>query len=135
MASQRTVRDTANSFYVVATNAFGTAWAHHFIRNVGGSDVTDTGGTWPCWRYCGTAELPAYTSNPKLPAFIYSEDTGSQDYAVKTPSGTQFLGSYHGGDVIRLQSKHEVHICGPLYSIAPHSCVEPARVAQLVEMI
>lgn len=101
---QRTVRESANSFYVVAKNRFGTAWAHHFTRNSGGSDSTDTGGSWPIWRYVGTKELAAYGDNPvsATPLFTYSDDTGAQDYAIAAPSG-QFLGSYHGGDVISRQ--------------------------------
>lgn len=31
MRRQRIVRDTAYSFYVVAKNLYGTAWAHHFF--------------------------------------------------------------------------------------------------------
>jgi hypothetical protein len=98
---QKIVSDTANSFYVMATNTRGTAFAHHFIRNVGGSGTSDVGTPWQPWRISGTAEFPSVSSNPvsDTPIYTYNNDTGAQNYAVTLPSG-KFGGSYHGGETV-----------------------------------
>lgn len=98
---QRIVPDTADSFHLIAMNDRGTAFAHHFIRNVGGSDTTDTGAPYAPWRYVGTAELPGFASAPDDPGrFVYSEDTGAQDYAMKLSANGRYAGSYHGGEIL-----------------------------------
>jgi hypothetical protein len=94
----RIVPDTSNSFYVMARNTRGTAFAYHFIRNVGGNSATDQGGSWPNWRYAGNAEFPNILSAPTGAAIrTFSNDTGAQDYAFVLPtSAGKFSGSYHG---------------------------------------
>lgn len=95
---QRIVPDGSNAFYVIARNDRGTTFAHRFLRNQGGSDGTDTGAPWPNWRYVGTAELPGFDSAPTDPArFVYSDDIGAQDYAMKASANGLYMGSYHGG--------------------------------------
>lgn len=98
---QRIVPDTANSFHVVAKNDRGTAFAHHFIRNVGGADSMDTGAPYAPWRYVGTAELATFDASPTdSTRFIYSDDTGAQDYAHKFAVNGLYGGSYHGGETL-----------------------------------
>lgn len=94
----RVVADTANSFYVMTQNARGTAFAYHFIRNVGGNSATDLAGSWPNWRYAGCAEFPSsWTPPTATPLRIFSNDIGAQDYAFVLPtSAGKFAGSYHG---------------------------------------
>lgn len=94
----RVVADTSNSFYVMARNARGTAFAYHFIRNVGGNTATDLGGSWPNWRYAGSAEFLNVLMAPTgTPLRTFSNDTGAQDYAFVLPtSAGKFAGSYHG---------------------------------------
>ncbi|MGT2435840.1 hypothetical protein ACU4GH_08195 [Bradyrhizobium betae] len=92
------VADTANSFYVMTQNARGTAFAYHFIRNMGGNSATDLAGSWPNWRYAGCAEFPSSRTPPTAtPLRIFSNDIGAQDYAFVLPtSAGKFAGSYHG---------------------------------------
>ncbi|MFW2831121.1 hypothetical protein [Sphingomonas sp. ID0503] len=98
---QRIVPDNANGFYVVARNDRGTAFAHRFTRNSGGSEATDTGAPWANWRYVGTAEIPTFDAAPTHAArFVYSEDVGAQDYAFQSSANGKFMGSYHGGAVL-----------------------------------
>ncbi|HEV2155443.1 hypothetical protein [Bradyrhizobium sp.] len=94
----RVVPDTANSFYVMARNVRGTAFAYHFIRNTGGNSATDQGGSWPNWRYVGCAEFASVLSVPTgAPIRTFSNDTGAQDYAFVLPTSSgKFSGSYHG---------------------------------------
>jgi hypothetical protein len=95
----RVVPDTANSFYVMGRSARGTAFAYHFIRNVGGNSATDQGGSWPNWRYVGNAEFASMSAAPAsdAPLRAFSNDTGAQDYAFVLPtSAAKFSGSYHG---------------------------------------
>lgn len=107
MVRQRIVPDTVNRFHVVARNDRGTAFAHRFTRNSGGSDTTDTGTPWGNWRYVGTAEMAGFAADPVAafgaapPAgtFVYSNDTGAQDYALLSSANGKWMGSYHGGAV------------------------------------
>ncbi|WP_441237725.1 hypothetical protein [Bradyrhizobium sp. 930_D9_N1_4] len=94
----RVVADTANSFYVMARNTCGTGFAYHFIRNVGGNSKTDLGGSWPNWRYAGTAEFLSSVMAPTgTPLRTFSSDIGAQDYAFVLPTSMdRFAGSYHG---------------------------------------
>lgn len=94
----RVVADNANSFYVMTPNPRGTAFAYHFIRNVGGSSATDLAGSWPNWRYAGCAEFLSSLIPPTAkPLRIFSSDIGAQDYAFVLPtSAGKFAGSYHG---------------------------------------
>jgi hypothetical protein len=94
----RVVADTANSFYVMSQNVRGTAFAYHFIRNVGGNSATDLAGSWPNWRYAGCAEFPSSPMPPTAtPLRTFSNDIGAQDYAFVLPtSAGKFAGSYHG---------------------------------------
>jgi hypothetical protein len=94
----RVVADTANSFYVMTQNARGTAFAYHFIRNVGGNSATDLAGSWPNWRYAGCAEFLSSSMSPTAtPLRTFSNDIGAQDYAFVLPtSAGKFAGSYHG---------------------------------------
>jgi hypothetical protein len=105
MERQRIVPDGADRFFVVARNDRGTAFAHRFLRNAGGSGATDAGAPWGNWRYTGTAEMAGFASDPAAafgatpPAgtFVYSDDLGAQDYALQASAAGKWMGSYHGG--------------------------------------
>lgn len=100
---QKIVVDTADSFYVVASNLRGTAFAHYFIRNVGGSAGTDTGAPYQPWRYSGTAEIASFATSPTdAGRLTYSNDIGAFDYAFQA-SG-KYMGNYHGGEVINTET-------------------------------
>ncbi|EJN12422.1 hypothetical protein PMI42_04216 [Bradyrhizobium sp. YR681] len=94
----RVVADTPNSFYVMSQNVRGTAFAYHFIRNVGGNSATDLAGSWPNWRYAGCAEFPSSLMPSRAtPLRTFSNDIGAQDYAFVLPTSVgKFAGSYHG---------------------------------------
>lgn len=102
---QRIAPDTASSFYLIARSDRGTAFAHHFVRNLGGSDSVDTGAPYAPWRYIGTAELPAFDSSPTdAGRFVYSDDTGAQDYALQFTANGKYGGSYHGGEALTAEA-------------------------------
>lgn len=90
----RTVPDTADSFYVVVRNAYGSADAIHFQRNVGGGGGGDLGSMWPEWRVTGRARLASFGSNPASPSVTFTSDTGAQEIVAN--NGTKYMGSYHG---------------------------------------
>lgn len=104
---QRIAPDGANAFHLVARNDRGTAFAHRFARNVGGSDPVDTGAPWSAWRYVGTAEIAGFDASPTDPArFVYSDDLGAQDYAFQLSANGLYAGSYHGGTTLNAEGVH-----------------------------
>lgn len=97
----RMVPNNANSFYVMASNDRGTAFAYQFIRNVGGNAATDTGTNYQPWRKSSVLEFASINNNPLVdtPIRTWCSDTGAFNYAVSMPNGL-WAGSYHGGEVV-----------------------------------
>ncbi len=88
---------SADAFWVRTPSPWGTALAHHIVRN-NYTAASSNGAPSECWRRIGTVEIATVASDPTSPLFSYYAGTGGAlDYALMRSGGT-YGGSFHGGE-------------------------------------